>query len=117
MITQDTIRDEINVLIVDDIIANLTVLAEMIKKAGAKEVHVRISSPPVVETCYLGMDTPNEKHLIGASSTKETICRTIGADSLEHISLEGLIEASGGRDSGFCSGCFNGNYPIEKEDE
>ena len=86
----------------------------MLKKAGAKEVHVRISSPPVTRTCYLGMDTPNEKNLIAANYTKEEICKNVGADSLEHISLEGLKKASGEK-NGFCSGCFSGNYPIDKE--
>lgn len=107
------------VILVDDSIVRGTTIkrtVEMLKKAGAKEVHVRISSPPVNKTCYLGMDTPNESNLIAANYSKEEICNNIGADSLEHISIEGLMEASGGKESGFCSGCFGGNYPIEKED-
>lgn len=107
------------VILVDDSIVRGTTIkrtVEMLKKAGAKEVHIRISSPPVKRTCYLGMDTPSEEHLIAANYTKEEICKNIGADSLEHISLEGLMEASGGKESGFCTGCFGGSYPIEKED-
>lgn len=107
------------VILVDDSIVRGTTIkrtVEMIKKAGAKEVHIRISSPPVKKTCYLGMDTPSEEHLIAANYTKEEICNSIGADSLEYISLEGLMEASGGKKSGFCTGCFGGSYPIEKED-
>ncbi|MDR7869282.1 MAG: amidophosphoribosyltransferase [Tissierellaceae bacterium] len=105
------------VVLVDDSIVRGTTIkrtVDMLKKAGAKEVHIRISSPPVTRTCYLGMDTPNEDFLIAANCTKEEIRESIGADSLEHISLEGLIEASGG--NGFCTGCFGGSYPIDKED-
>lgn len=117
-VLKENIEGKRLILVDDSIVRGTTIkrTVEMLKKAGAKEVHVRISSPPVVRTCYLGMDTPNEKHLIAANYTKEEICKNIGADSLEHISLEGLMEASGGRNSGFCTGCFNGNYPIEKED-
>lgn len=105
------------VILVDDSIVRGTTIkrtVEMLKMAGAKEVHVRISSPPVTRTCYLGMDTPKEEYLIGANYSTEEICKNVGADSLEHISLEGLKQASG-NSNGFCTGCFNGNYPIEKE--
>ena len=105
------------ILVDDSIIRGTTIkrTADMLKKAGAKEVHLRISSPPVVRTCYLGMDTPNEENLIAHNYTKEEICQMTGADSLEYISLEGIIKASG-NSMGFCTGCFNGDYPIEKED-
>ena len=105
------------ILVDDSIIRGTTIkrTVDMLKKAGAKEVHLRISSPPVVRTCYLGMDTPNEENLIAHNYTKEEICQMTGADSLEYISLEGIIKASG-NSMGFCTGCFNGDYPIEKED-
>ena len=105
------------VLVDDSIVRGTTIkrTVEMLKKAGAKEVHVRISSPPVVSTCYLGMDTPSEDQLVAANLSTEEICRRTGADSLEHISLEGLIKASGNGNSGFCTGCFSRNYPIDKE--
>lgn len=120
MIKLNALKENIEgkrVILVDDSIVRGTTIkrtVEMLKKAGAKEVHVRISSPPVTRTCYLGMDTPNEKNLIAANYTKEEICKNVGADSLEHISLEGLKKASGEK-NGFCSGCFSGNYPIDKE--
>ncbi len=106
------------VILVDDSIVRGTTIkrtVNMIKKAGAKEVHVRISSAPVVKQCYLGMDTPNEKNLIAANYSTEEIREKIGADSLKHISLEGLIRASG-NNKGFCTGCFDGKYPIDKEE-
>ena len=82
-------------------------------KAGAKEVHVRISSPPVIKTCYLGMDTPNEENLIAANLSIEEITKIIGADSLAFVSLQGLLNAAG-ENNGFCKGCFTGEYPIER---
>ena len=106
------------VILVDDSIVRGTTIkrtVDMLKKAGAKEVHVRISSAPVVKQCYLGMDTPNEENLIAANYSTEEIREKIGADSLEHISLEGLVRASG-NSNGFCTGCFGGKYPIDKEE-
>ena len=105
------------VLVDDSIVRGTTIkrTVEMLKNAGAKEIHVRISSAQVTRSCHLGMDTPDEKYLIGANYTKEEICKLTGADSLEYISLEGLLESTGQK-NGFCTGCFNGNYPIEKED-
>ena len=105
------------VLVDDSIVRGTTIkrTVEMLKKAGAKEVHVRISSAQVTRSCHLGMDTPSEEHLIGANYSKDEICKLTGTDSLEYISLEGLIESTKQK-NGFCTGCFNGNYPIEKED-
>ena len=82
------------------------------KDAGAKEVHVRIASPPVKHPCNLGMHTPERETLIAARKTVEEIRETIGADSLCFLSLDGLLDAVGGKDI-YCTGCFDGNYPIE----
>ncbi|MBU5427565.1 amidophosphoribosyltransferase [Tissierella pigra] len=104
------------VILVDDSIVRGTTIKrtiEMIKNAGAKEIHVRISSPPVLHPCYLGMDTPTRENLIAAQMSKEEIRKLIGADSLEYLSLEGLLKAAGGCE--FCTGCLDGNYPIHKE--
>lgn len=104
------------VILVDDSIIRGTTIkrtVEMLKKAGAKEVHVRISSPPVIKTCYLGMDTPNEENLIAANLSIEEITKIIGADSLAFVSLQGLLNAAG-ENNGFCKGCFTGEYPIER---
>lgn len=103
------------VILVDDSIVRGTTInrtVEMLRKAGAKEIHVRISSPPVIKSCHLGMDTPSEDNLIAANMTLEELEKKIGADSLRYISLEGLLNASD-LNNGFCKGCFTGKYPIE----
>ncbi len=107
------------VIIVDDSIVRgttMTRIIEMLKNAGAKEVHVRISAPPVKYPCHLGMHTPKKESLVAASKTVEEIKETIGADSLCYLSLEGLLEAAG-REEIYCTGCFSGNYPVEKENK
>ena len=83
----------------------------MLRKAGAKEIHVKIASPPVINSCHLGMDTPTKDNLLAANMTREEMNTLIGADSLYYISLEGLVKAAGG-ENGFCKGCFSGVYPI-----
>lgn len=106
------------VILVDDSIVRGTTIkrtVEMIKEAGAKEVHVRIASPPVTNSCHLGMDTPSKENLIGANFTVEEIREQLGVDSLHYLSLEGLLKSIG--DKGFCTGCFTGNYPIGKDGE
>ncbi len=102
------------VILVDDSIVRGTTIKQtvkMIKNAGAKEVHVRISSPPVKYSCYFGMDTSKRKHLIAAEKSVEEIREIIGADSLAFLSLEGLIKGAG-NDDVFCTGCFNNVYPM-----
>lgn len=101
------------VILVDDSIVRGTTIKrtiEMLRNAGAKEIHVRIASPPVNYSCHLGMDTPNRESLIAAKMTVEEIKKLIGADSLYYLSLEGLLKSSGGDE--FCTGCLDGNYPI-----
>lgn len=113
----NVLKDNVNgkrvVLVDDSIVRGTTIkrIIELLKKAGAKEVHVRISSPPVTHSCYLGMDTPSEEFLMAKGMTVEDIRKQLGADSLYYISLEGLIKAIGG-DDGFCTGCFTGGYPV-----
>ena len=105
------------VILVDDSIVRGTTIrktVDMLKKAGAKEVHVRISSSPVINSCYLGMDTPSEEKLIANQKSIEEIREEIGAESLEYLSLKGLLNASGGEEN-FCTGCFNRKYPIDKD--
>lgn len=106
------------VILVDDSIVRGTTIkqiVEMLRDAGAKEVHIRIASPSVTHSCHLGVDTPSTESLIGSNKTPEEIREIIGADSLYFLSLEGLLE-SVGEDNGFCRGCFTGNYPIERMD-
>ena len=107
------------VVVVDDSIVRGTTsrkIVKMIRAAGAREVHVRISSPPTSYPCFYGIDTPSRKELISASHTIEEIARYITADSLCYLSLEGLHAALaqfGDHKIDFCEACFSGNYPIK----
>lgn len=103
------------VIMIDDSIVRGTTskrIVEQIRKAGAKEVHVCITSPPVQYSCYFGIDTPYRKYLIGAQKSVDEICEYLGADSLTYLGLEELREACGFKDQ-FCSACFDGKYPME----
>ena len=103
------------VIMTDDSIVRGTTckrIVEQVRKAGAKEVHVCITSPPVQYSCYFGIDTPYREFLIGAQKTVEEICEYIGADSLTYLSEEGLREVCQNK-SQFCKACFNGRYPME----
>ncbi|MGO1591275.1 MAG: amidophosphoribosyltransferase [Ancrocorticia sp.] len=86
-------------------------LVAMLRQAGAKEVHVRISSPPVRWPCFFGIDFPTRQELIANGLTMEGIRESIGADSLGYISLDGMVEATGQVPGNLCTGCFTGNYP------
>jgi amidophosphoribosyltransferase len=83
----------------------------MVRAAGAKEVHLRISCPPTISPCFYGVDTPRKKDLIAANNSIAEICRFIEADSLAYLSLDGLMEACGGEPK-FCLACYTGNYPT-----
>lgn len=101
------------VLIDDSIVRGTTSrrLVELLRKAGAREVHFRVASPIVKYPCYFGIDTPHRKELIGAHAEVEAIREEIGSDSLGYLSIDGLLSALG-ENKGFCLGCFNGIYPI-----
>ena len=101
------------ILIDDSIVRGTTSkrLVDILKKAGAKEVHFRVCSPVVQYPCYFGIDTPYRKELIGAQQDIDSIREEIGADSLAYLSIEGLLAALGGKNK-FCLGCFNGTYPV-----
>lgn len=102
------------VVIIDDSIVRGTTsrrLVEILRRAGASEVHFRVSSPMVKYPCYFGIDTPYRSGLIGSGNSVEDIREKIGADSLGYISMEGLLQSLG-EDKGFCLGCFNGVYPV-----
>ena len=101
------------VIVIDDSIVRGTTsrrLVQILRRAGAREVHFRVSSPPVKFPCYLGIDTPSKNELISSTHELEEIRKEIGADSLAFISLEGMIKAFGA--DSFCKGCFNGEYPV-----
>ena len=105
-------------ILVDDSIVRGTTsrkIVEMLRTAGAKEVHMRISSPSVLNPCYFGIDTATSEELIGHSRSAEEICRFIGADSLKFLSLPDLLKTVAGSGCQFCTGCFDGDYPIDPE--
>jgi len=111
-IIESVVRDKKVVLIDDSIVRGTTIanLIEMMRKAGAKEVHVRISSPPFLYPCYYGTDVPDNSSLIANSYSVDEICKRIGADSLGYMMLEDIHEMTG--DLPLCSACFDGNYPV-----
>lgn len=104
------------VALIDDSLVRGTTskkIVRLIRNAGAKEVHMRISCPPTISPCFYGVDTPSKKHLIAANKTIEEIRAFIGADSLAYLSLEGLKKACGeGELTTYCSACYTGNYPT-----
>ena len=103
------------VVLVDDSIVRGTTskkLVRMLKAAGASEVHMRISSPPTVNPCHYGIDTPRRKELIASAKSLDEIRAFIEADSLGYLSLEGMLAAFGHGDHETCSACFSGRYPV-----
>ena len=102
------------VLIDDSIVRGTTSkrIVRMLKNAGAKEVHLRICSPIIKHPCHLGIDMQSYSQLIGANKTEEEICAYLGADSLKYLTIEQLVESCHGAKTGFCLGCFNGEYPY-----
>ncbi|MEG0375886.1 MAG: phosphoribosyltransferase family protein, partial [Raoultibacter sp.] len=87
-------------------------LVEMLRDAGAKEVHLRIVSPEVLWPCFYGIDTDTRDQLIAANMTNEEMCEFIGADSLAFITLDGLRSSIQADHCGFCEACFSGDYPV-----
>jgi amidophosphoribosyltransferase len=111
---QDIIRGK-SVILVDDSIVRATTgqkIVRMIRKAGASQVHGRISSPPITHPCFYGVDTPRRQELIAANHTTEEIRAYLDADSLGYLSLEGLRTCMGNQGRGFCDACFTGDYPV-----
>ena len=109
-----------SIVMVDDSIVRGTTsgkVVKLLKEAGAREVHVCISSPPVVDSCYYGIDTSERKQLIAARCTEEEICRFIGADSLHYISMDGMKRAVSHIDpEGLCLACFSSRYPDNADE-
>jgi amidophosphoribosyltransferase len=104
------------VVLVDDSLVRGTTsrkIVRLVREAGAKEVHVRISCPPTISPCYYGIDTPRREELIAAQQSPEEIRKFLGADSLGYLSLESLREAVGDTQGKFCTACYTGAYPTE----
>jgi len=103
------------VVLVDDSIVRGTTsrkIVKMIRDCGAREIHMRISSPPTTHPCFYGIDTPTRKELIASSHSVDEICKYITADSLRYLSIEDMLEAVPDREKGFCMACFTGDYSI-----
>ena len=111
----ENLRGQRVVVIDDSIVRGTTTprIVSLLRDAGAKEVHVRITSPPIVHPCYLGVDMASYKELIAANLTIDQICERIGADSLGYLSVDNLVSATGREKSDFCLGCLTGEYPAE----
>lgn len=104
-----------SVVLVDDSLVRGTTsrkIVKMVRAAGAREVHMRISCPPTVSPCFYGVDTPRRSELIGATHTVEEIRRYIGADTLGYLSLDGMLTAVGPTRNSYCTSCYTGKYPI-----
>ncbi|MDQ6975970.1 MAG: phosphoribosyltransferase family protein, partial [Mariprofundaceae bacterium] len=103
------------VILVDDSIVRGTTsrkIVEMVRAAGASEIHMRVSSPPTKHACFYGIDTPSEHELMANRMTQEEMCRAIGADSLAFVSREGLYAAIDRPCKVHCDACFSGDYPV-----
>jgi len=111
-----SLLDGKRVVLIDDSIVRGTTsrkIVRMIRSAGAKEVHMRISCPPTISPCFYGVDTPSKKELIAANKSVEEIREFIGADSLAYLSLEGMKKACGdGEKTTYCTACYTGIYPT-----
>lgn len=111
-VLKEVVKDKRIILIDDSIVRGTTSkeIVSLLKDAGAKEVHIRISSPPFMWPCYFGIDVPKKNELIAFNYKKEDICKLLGADSLEYLKIERLKEIV--NNLGICKGCFTGKYPI-----
>jgi amidophosphoribosyltransferase len=121
---QATVAGKRVVLVDDSIVRGTTStkIVAMIRNAGAREVHMRIASPPTAHSCFYGVDTPERGQLLAAQHDLDAMARIIGVDSLAFLSLEGLYRAVGGRgrhpaQPQYCDACFSGNYPTPLEDQ
>ena len=114
----NAVREVLNgtsVVMVDDSIVRGTTtrgLVSMVRAAGAREVHLRVSSSPVTGPCYYGIDTPTREELIAANMSIDEISQNVGADTLGYLTLDGMLESVPGGPSGFCHACFSGDYPT-----
>src|SRR6476660_3915543 len=118
----NTVREVIHgksVVVVDDSLVRGNTskeLVQMIRAAGAREVHLRLRSPPITGPCHYGIDTPNRNELIAATHSVEEIRQFLGVDSLGYLSLDGMLQAAG-KETGFCHACFSGQYPTPAPDD
>ena len=112
----DTLKGKRVIMIDDSIVRGTTSarIVNLVREAGATEVHMRISSPPFLNPCYYGTDASNSDNLIAAHHNIDEIAKIIGVDSLGYLSIEGIKKIACGKDCGYCTACFDGIYPTEK---
>lgn len=106
------------IILIDDSVVRGTTCKKIIallKESGAKEIHLRITSPPVKHACYFGIDIQNEGELIGANNSEDQIAKILGCDSVEYLSVDELKQMCGGSRLPICSGCFSNEYPLDVE--
>lgn len=117
-VLQSTVEGKRVVMVDDSIVRGTTSkrIVALLRKFGAKEVHVRSSAPPFTNPCYFGTDIPSKEQLIATDRTLEKMCSLIGADSLGFLSVNSLKKIIPNAKCGFCSGCFTGKYPVEIDD-
>ena len=110
----ENLKDKSVVLVDDSVVRGTTSrrIVDMIKKAGAKEVHLRVASPPIIGPCYLGIDMPTRAELIATHKTKEGICAAVNADTIGYLSVDGLVKAVGIDKSKLCLACATEIYPV-----
>ena len=114
-VIRETVRGKRVVLIDDSIVRGTTSqrIVNLIREAGAKEIHMRISCPPFTNPCYFGTDIDSKENLIACRMTIPEICKEIGADSLGYLSVDSVKKLAVDSDCDFCDGCFTGVYPSE----
>ena len=110
----DVIQGKRLVVVDDSIVRGTTTphVVNLLRKGGAKEVHMRVCAPPIKHPCFMGVDMASREELLAANNTLEDIRTIVGADTLGYLSVEGLLEVVGGTNGGFCDACFTGNYPV-----
>jgi amidophosphoribosyltransferase len=113
-VIRENVLDKRVIMIDDSIVRGNTMgpLIKLLRNAGAKEVHVAITCPPIAHPCFMGVDMGRQEDLIAHQRTVQEICEHVGADSLYYLSVEGMMRAVG-REDGFCQACFTGQYPIQ----
>ncbi|ONI38378.1 amidophosphoribosyltransferase [Candidatus Epulonipiscium fishelsonii] len=114
-VIKEVVKDKRIILVDDSIVRGTTIgrIVNLLREAGAKEVHVRISAPPFISPCYFGTDIDSKENLIACKMSVEEIKNSIGADSLGYLSIENVKRIAQGASCDFCVGCFSGQYPIE----
>jgi len=114
---KDIIKGKRLVVVDDSIVRGNTSkkIVGLLREAGALEVHLRISSPPVSWPCYYGIDTAEKSELIASDLDVESVSKAIGSDSLKYLTLERLVKATGCSKNIFCVACFNGCYPVSNQ--